>query len=114
MKKMSVAICLLLPVVLAAQGNVFDPRSMEYRGYVFEKYEPQYEVGRAMLPGLLCFIGAAMPDTQRGRAWQTGLFFTAGVSVGAWKGTTRKQKWIYAGSAVAGAVAGFIVRNNTI
>ena len=83
------------------------------RQMVFDKYAPPYEVGRAILPGVLCFIGGALPDTKRGRIWQTGLFFTGGVSIGAWKNTTRKQKLIYGGCALAGMAAGFIVRNNT-
>ena len=112
MKKMLVGICLLLPIALNAQGNVFDPRSLEYRGYVHKKYEPSVEVGRALLPGLLCFVGAAMPDTERGQAWQQGLFFAAGISIGSWKGTRKKDILIRSGCALAGAAAGFIVINN--
>lgn len=103
---------LFFPLALWGQGGVFDPRSMEYRGYVFEKYEPSEKIGQAMLPGLLCLIGGAMPDTQRGRAWQQGLFFTAGISIGSWKGTRKKDILIRSGCALAGAAAGYWMKSN--
>jgi len=83
------------------------------RAQVFEKYEPGVEVGRAILPGMLAFMGGAMrTDTQRGRVVQLTLFFGAGVAVGAWKdrGRTRGRKvLICLGAGLAGAALGFAV-----
>ena len=58
------------------------------------------------------FVGAAMPDTKRGRAVQLTLFFGAGVTVGVWdrKRNRARNVLICLGSAVAGAALGYVAR----
>lgn len=80
----------------------------------FERSAPPMEVGRALLPGMLCFLGGAMrTDTQRGRAVQQGLFFSAGVSIGVWGKRERKFYLIDIGCGIAGAALGFGVKQWT-
>lgn len=83
---MKMLFLLLFPVFLSAQTARTEwEKDMQRRRHVFQKYEPSHEVGRAILPGLLGFVGGAMnTETSRGRIAQQGLFFGAVVSIGSW------------------------------
>lgn len=62
-----------------------------------------YEVGRNLLPGLLCFVASAMYDkTERAQAVQTGLYFGAFISLGVF-GSDRKPKDFFLPLVSAGA-----------
>lgn len=89
-------------------------KDMERRQNIFEKSAPKYDIGRALFPGLLGFVGGSMnTDTERGRIVQQGLFFGCGVSTGIWKEDKTKDTWIRVGCAVFGAALGFTVKNAT-
>lgn len=71
-----------------------------------------YEVGRAILPGALGFIGGAInTDTQRGRYAQQGVFLGATISIGAWGKRPAKFYFIDLGAGLIGAALGFTVKN---
>lgn len=112
---MKTLLFLLIPFFATAQmTRTAWEKDMERRQRVFEKSEPKYDVGRALFPGLLGFVGGTMnTDTERGRIVQQTVFFGAGVSTGIWKGDSTKDKWIRVGCAVFGATMGFTVKNAT-
>ncbi|MCB0541910.1 MAG: hypothetical protein KDC70_00245 [Saprospiraceae bacterium] len=61
-----------------------------------------YEVGRALLPGALCFIGSAMYNkTDRARGVQVAIYTGAFVSLGAF-GEKRKAKDYLIGMGACG------------
>lgn len=71
-----------------------------------------YEVGRALLPGMLGFVGGAIDtDTQRGRFTQQTIFLGATVSIGAWGKRPLKFYLIDFACGMAGAAIGTTVRN---
>ena len=71
-----------------------------------------YEVGRALLPGMLGFVGGAIDtDTQRGRFTQQTIFMGATVSIGAWGKRPLKFYLIDFACGMAGAAIGTTVRN---
>lgn len=71
-----------------------------------------YEVGRAILPGMLGFVGGAIDtDTQRGRFTQQTIFLGATVSIGAWGKRPLKFYLIDFACGMAGAAIGTTVRN---
>ena len=108
---MKVLIFALLSFSAAAQipANYYE-KDMAARAYQFEKSRPSYEVGRAIMPGMLGFMGGAInTETMRGRAVQQAIFFTGAVSIGAWQ--KRKTKFILldAGCFLVGAALGFAI-----
>lgn len=112
---MKTLLFLLIPFLASGQMTRTEwEKDMERRQNAFEKSEPKYDIGRALFPGLLGFVGGAMnTDTERGRIVQQTVFFGAGVSTGIWKGDSTKDKWIRVGCAVFGAALGFTVKNAT-
>jgi hypothetical protein len=71
-----------------------------------------YELGRAILPGMLGFVGGAIDtDTQRGRFTQQTIFLGATVSIGAWGKRPLKFFLIDFACGMAGAAIGTTVRN---
>ena len=99
---------LLLPTFATAQ--YYEPM----RGTYVEKpkYNTKYEVGRAMLPGMLCLIGGAMKnDTKRGRYTQQVIFAGATISIGIGKKRPAKFYLIDLGAGLLGAGAGFVIKN---
>lgn len=71
-----------------------------------------YEVGRALLPGMLGFVGGAIDtDTQRGRFAQQTVFLGATVSIGLWGKRPAKFYFIDLGAGLVGAALGFTVKN---
>jgi len=104
MKRMKILFFLLFPVLLSAQVSPYKD--------AYERGKPPVELGRALLPGMMTFVGAAMPDTKRGRAVQITLFFGAGVTVGVWdrKRNRTRSILICLGSGLAGAALGYAVR----
>lgn len=90
---------------------ILSAQTRPYRD-VYERGKPPVELGRALLPGMMTFVGAALPDTKRGRVVQLTLFFGAGVTVGVWdrKRNRARNVLICLGSAVAGAALGYVAR----
>ena len=75
-------------------------------------HEKRYEVGRAILPGALGFMGGVMKtDTQRGKFAQQAMFFSATVSIGIGRKRPTKFYLLDLGTGVAGAALGFTVKN---
>lgn len=75
-------------------------------------YIPKYEVGRAILPGMLGLIGGVMyTGTTKGRIVQQGMFFGAAVSIGAWPQRPVKFHLIDLGVGLGGAALGFTLKN---
>lgn len=71
-----------------------------------------YELGRAILPGMLGFVGGAIDtDTQAGRFTQQTIFLGATVSIGAWGKRPLKFFLIDFACGMAGAAIGTTVRN---
>ena len=71
-----------------------------------------YEIGRAILPGALGFMGGTMKtDTRRGKFVQQGIFFGATVSIGAWGKRPAKFYFLDLGAGLVGAALGFTVKN---
>lgn len=71
-----------------------------------------YEVGRAILPGALGFVGGAIDtDTRRGKFVQQGIFLGATVSIGAWGKRPAKFYFLDLGAGLVGAALGFTVKN---
>ena len=71
-----------------------------------------YEVGRAILPGALGFVGGAIDtDTRTGVFMQQGIFLGATVSIGAWGKRPAKFYFLDLAAGLTGAVLGFTVKN---
>ena len=74
--------------------------------------QTNYEIGRAILPGALGFIGGAIDtDTQRGKYAQQGIFLGATVSIGVWGKRPTKFYFLDLGAGLVGAALGFTVKN---
>ena len=72
-----------------------------------------YEVGRAILPALLGFVGGAMyTDNERGRWTQGVIFAGAGASVFCWKASKTRDILKRTGAGFAGMTIGFLIKNN--
>ena len=74
--------------------------------------QANYELGRAILPGALGFVGGGIDtDTQRGRFAQQGIFLGATISIGAWGKRPAKFYFLDLGAGLVGAALGFTVKN---
>ena len=81
------------------------------RQQVYERSAPNVEIGRAILPGVLCLVaGSIPPDTQRARIVQQSLVFGAGISIGVWETKNRKYIFIRLGAGLVGGALGYAVR----
>lgn len=97
------SLCLQAPACIAQAVN---------RQAVFDKYEPSYQVGRAMLPGLLGLIGGAMnTETSKGRITQQVVFFGCCVSIGGWGKRPAKQRVLEAGCFMLGTALGCAIKS---
>ena len=105
---MKTLILFLFPVLLSAQTTRTEwEKEMQRRQHVFEKYEPGYAVGQAILPGLLGVIGGAMnTDNTRGKIAQQAIFFGAVVSIGSWDKQPAKRRFLNGLCFIAGCALG--------
>lgn len=100
--KLLIIVLLLFPLAALSQHN---------RQRVFEQSAPPYEVGRAMLPGLLGILsGSVKTDTQKGRIVQQAAIVSVGISIGCWKKSSRKQILLRLGCGIAGFALGTILK----
>jgi len=100
--KLLIIVLLLLPLAALSQHD---------RQRVFEQSAPPYEVGRAMLPGLLGILsGSVKTDTQKGRIVQQTAMLGVGISIGCWKKSNKKQILIRLGAGIAGFGIGYALR----
>lgn len=96
--KLLIIVLLLFPLAALSQHD---------RQRVFEQSAPPYEVGRAMLPGLLGILsGSVKTDTQKGRIVQQAAIVSVGISIGCWKKSSRKQILLRLGCGIAGFALG--------
>lgn len=96
-----IIVLLLLPLAALSQHD---------RQRVFEQSAPPYEVGRAMLPGLLGILsGSVKTDTQKGRIVQQAAIVSVGISIGCWKKSSRKQILLRLGCGIAGFALGAVL-----
>lgn len=74
-----------------------------------------YEVGRAMLPGMLCLIGGAMyTDTNRGKGVQSAVYFGAFISIGAFEKKRKAKDYLISiGAAGVGFGLGSLYKYST-
>lgn len=79
------------------------------------KTRMSYEVGRAMLPGMLCLIGSSMyNDTNRGKGVQSAVYFGAFISIGAWHEKRKTKDYLISiGAAGAGFGLGTLYKYST-
>lgn len=105
---MKTLILFLFPALLSAQYTRTEwEKEMQRRQGVFERYEPGYAVGQAILPGLLGVIGGAMnTDNARGKIAQQGIFFGAVVSIGSWGKQPAKRRFFNGLCFIAGCALG--------
>lgn len=105
---MKTLLLVFLPFLLSAQYTRTEwEKEMQRRQHVFEKYEPGYAVGQAILPGLLGVIGGAInTDNTRGKIVQQGIFFGAAVSIGAWGKQPAKRRMFNGLCFIAGCTLG--------
>lgn len=107
---MKTLIFILFPVLLSAQTTEWE-KGMATRQRTFNKYEPSHEVARAMLPGLLGFVGGAMnTDHARGRIVQQTIFFGAVISIGSWGKRPAKFRMLDGLCFVTGCALGAAVK----
>ena len=105
---MKTLILLLFPALLSAQFTRSEwEKEMQRRQHVFEKYEPGYAVGQAILPGLLGVIGGAInTDNTRGKIAQQTIFFGAAGSIGSWGKQPAKRRMLNGLCFIAGCTLG--------
>lgn len=106
--KFIVIFCLILCAGCAAPDTI-------HRENPRPKTRMSYEVGRAMLPGMLCLIGSSMyNDTNRGKGVQSAVYFGAFISIGAWsEKRTAKDYLISIGAAGLGFGLGSLYKYST-
>ena len=109
---MKTLILFLFPVILSAQISRTEwEKDLATRQRTFEKYEPSLEVARAMLPGLLGFVGGAMnTEHTRGRIVQQTIFFGAVISIGSWGKRPAKFRMMNGLSFIGGCALGVAVK----
>ena len=105
---MKTLILFLFPFLLSAQTTRTEwEKEMQRRQGVFERYEPGYAVGQAILPGLLGVIGGAMnTDNARGKIAQQAVFFGAVVTIGSWGKQPAKRRFFNGLCFIAGCALG--------
>jgi len=101
-------ILFLFPALLSAQYTRTEwEKEMQRRQGVFERYEPGYAVGQAILPGLLgVAAGSINTDKARGKIVQQGIFFGAMVSIGSWGKQPAKRRFFNGLCFMAGCALG--------
>ena len=105
---MKTLILLLFPALLSAQYTRAEwEKEMQRRHGVFEKYEPGYAVGQAILPGLLgVAAGSINTEHTRGKIAQQAIFFGAVVSIGSWGKQPAKRRFLNGLCFIAGCALG--------
>lgn len=111
---MKTLLLFLFPVLLSAQTTRAEwEKEMERRQHVFEKYEPGYAVGQAILPGLLgVAAGSVNTEYTRGKISQQALMFGAVVSIGAWGERPAKRRFLEGLCFIGGFAIGAAINNN--
>lgn len=107
---------ILFPALLSAQTTRTEwEKEMQRRQGVFEKYEPSYAVGQALLPGLLgVAAGSINTEYTRGKITQQTLMFGAVLSVGVWGERPAKRRFLEGLCFVSGFAIGAAINQKSI
>lgn len=107
---------LFLALFLCSCSRLYFDKVEPSRGSITPAYSnlrvTNYEVGRAILPGALGFVGGAIDtDTRTGVFMQQGTFLGATVSIGAWGKRPAKFYLLDLAAGLTGVALGFTVKN---
>lgn len=105
-------IFILFSVLAGCSRTIYRENPRIYTTAPAPVYIPKYEVGRAVLPGMLGLIGGVMyTGSTKGKIVQQGMFFGAAVSIGAFPKRPVKFKLMDLGFGIGGAALGFAIKN---